>query len=161
MQDFFRSDRWIPWSFVAGFAVILLANGIMVFTAFDSWTGVSTDDAYRRGLEYNRQLAQNRKAFAIGWSVSASIAGRDRRRSVTVFVTDRAGRPLPHARVSARFERPIERDLDFKTDLAGGASAGLYTGRFTLPKFGQWRVVYTVTARGETLTATRRYDLRP
>ena len=58
LRRLFKGDRWIPWSFVALFGVIVIANGTMMFFAFDSWTGLSTDDSYKRGLVYNESLAE-------------------------------------------------------------------------------------------------------
>jgi len=160
MKSLFRSDRWIPWTFVGGFGVILLANGIMVFSAFNSWNGVSTDDAYRGGLAYNRQLAERQRAAAIGWAVAARIDGKGDRRNLRVSVKDKTGKPIPYATVVARFERPIERGLDFSVRMQTTAS-GQHAAAFALPKYGQWRVVLSVAARCKTVTATRRYDLRP
>ncbi|MCY4309942.1 MAG: FixH family protein [Rhodospirillaceae bacterium] len=160
MRSLFRSDRWIPWTFVAGFGVILLANGIMVFSAFNSWNGVSTDDAYRRGLEYNRQLAEQQRVVATGWAVAARLDGKGNHRNLLVAIKDKSGKFIPDATVVARFERPIERGLDFSVKMQSTVG-GQYNAAITLPKYGQWRLVLSIAARTGTVTATRRYNLRP
>jgi len=146
--------------FVAGFGVILLANGIMVFSAFNSWNGVSTDDAYRRGLEYNRQLAERQRAIATGWEVAARIDGKGSHRNLLVAIEDKSGKPVSDATVVARFERPIERGLDFSVKMKS-IVGGKHKAAIILPKYGQWRVVLSIAAQTGTVTATRRYILRP
>jgi len=154
-----RSDRWIPWSFVGGFGIILIANGIMVFNAFDSWTGLSTDDAYRRGLAYNEQLAQAQKAEATGWQIAAHVAGTGIMRQIHVTLHDKAKQPIRYADIQVAFQRPIERGHDFTVTLRSTGN-GRYAGQVQLPKYGQWRLRFTVSHAGERVVATRRFDLR-
>ncbi len=49
-------DRYIPWLFVAFFAVVLAANGALIAIALGSFTGLTTEHAYDKGLAYNRTL---------------------------------------------------------------------------------------------------------
>ena len=51
-------SRWIPYAFLGFFAVVLLANGAMIWLAFATWTGLETEGAYQKGLAYNRTLAE-------------------------------------------------------------------------------------------------------
>ncbi|MEQ8699381.1 MAG: FixH family protein, partial [Bauldia litoralis] len=69
-----RTGRWIPWTFVGMFGVILAVNGIMVAVAFDTWSGLSTTEPYRRGLAYNSQLAEIERQQKLGWQVSLGFA---------------------------------------------------------------------------------------
>ena len=92
-----RRSRWIPWTFVWGFVVILAANGIMVFFAFDSFTGISTDDAYRRGLGFNEQVEARQRAETLGWQVAARLDSGAADRRLVLALHDRAGRALSSA----------------------------------------------------------------
>ena len=49
-------DKWIPMYFVAFFAVIALLDGIFVYTAISTQTGVVTEQPYEKGLAYNEVL---------------------------------------------------------------------------------------------------------
>ena len=151
-----RRSRWIPWTFVWGFVVILAANGIMVFFAFDSFTGVSSDDAYRSGLGFNEQLVAKRKAAALGWQVAARVDGTAAGRRLTLALHDRAGRPLSSADVRAEFRRPIERGLDFTVALKP-LGDGRYGAPFAPPRRGQWRVRFHIATGGERIVAERRF----
>lgn len=151
-----RRSRWIPWTFVWGFAVVLMANGIMVFFAFDSFTGVSTDDSYRRGLGFNTQLEARQRAKALAWRVAARLDGPAEGGRVTLALHDKAGRPLSSAGVRAEFRRPIEQGLDFAVALKP-----LGDGRYDAPvralRRGQWQVLFHIALGRDRIVAERRF----
>src|SRR5690606_32902882 len=68
-KNLFGEGRWIPWTFVGLFGIVLLANGIMVAVAFGSWTGLVERDHFRKGLRYNDRLAAAEAQAALGWRV--------------------------------------------------------------------------------------------
>ena len=151
-----RRSRWIPWTFVWGFVVILMANGIMVFFAFDSFTGVSTDDSYRRGLGFNKQLEARQRAAALAWDVAARLDRQAGGGRLTLALHDRAGRPLSSADVRAEFRRPIEQGLDFAVALKP-----LGDGRYDAPiralRLGQWQVQFHIALGRDRIVAERRF----
>ena len=151
-----RQSRWIPWTFVWGFVVVLAANGIMVFFAFDSFTGVSTEDSYRRGLGFNEQLAAKRRAERLSWQIAARLDRAASGRRLVLALHDRSGRPLSSAQVRAEFHRPIEQGLDFAVALrpVGG---GRYEAPVATPRPGQWRVLFHIAYGGERIAAERRF----
>ena len=151
-----RRSRWIPWAFVWGFVVILAANGIMVFFAFDSFTGVSTDDSYRRGLGFNKQLEAQERATALAWQVAARLDRGAAGRRLVLALHDKAGRPLSSATVRAEFRRPIERGLDFTVALTPRGD-GLYEAPVREPRPGQWQVVFHIAVGGDRIAAERRF----
>ncbi len=138
-----RRSAWIPWAFVAFFVIVFAANGLMVFFSFESWTGISTEDAYRRGIAYNRVLDEARAHEALGWKLTVDFEPRPdegaRRGRLLARLVDRDGAPLPGARVSARIVRPThegyDRSVTFE-DLGGGR----YEAALALPLPGQWEV---------------------
>ena len=48
---------WYPWIFVGAMAVVVVVNGILAWLAVGTWTGIETEDHYRKGLAYNENLA--------------------------------------------------------------------------------------------------------
>ena len=54
-------------AFAAFFGVVFAVNGIMVFMALSSWSGLSTDHPYERGLRYNKTLEAMAQRDALGW----------------------------------------------------------------------------------------------
>ena len=78
------------------FALIVLVNGVFIFYALNSFSGLSTENAYVKGLNFNRSLAQDRAQRDAGWQVSASARRLTEGQVVVleVRVRDADGRPL-------------------------------------------------------------------
>lgn len=141
----FSRHGWIPWSFVAFFLMVFAANGVMIFIAVDTWTGVSTDDAYRKGLAYNRELAAARSQQDAGWQVGFSFTQIDARRGrIEVDLRDREGRPLEGAGLHANVRRPTHQGHDFVAELSALGDGG-YGADIDLPLSGQWHIQVLVT----------------
>ena len=144
-------SRWIPWAFVGGFAIVFAANAIMVTFAMSSWTGLDTQDAYRKGLAYNRTLEAERRQAALGWQGAA--VWRDGR--LTVEMTDGRGDPLTAATMRADFIRPTAEGHDVSVDLAE-VGGGRYAAPVTLPLDGLWDVRVVVHRSADTFQINQR-----
>ncbi|TVQ30722.1 MAG: hypothetical protein EA356_14885 [Geminicoccaceae bacterium] len=139
-----RKSLWIPWLFVGFFGVIFVVNGIMVYHAISTFSGVDRRDAYKRGQAYNTILAEARAMEALGWQarvghepVNATV-GR-----LIVAVSDATDEPIRDADVRALVKRPTNARMDFETWLVpiGG---GAYAAELDWPAQGIWDVLVTV-----------------
>ena len=149
-QQSARKSGWIPWVFVGIFAVFLVANGIMVYFASVTWTGVETENAYERGLDYNRTLAAVRDQEALGWQVAVDVRPVGQQEAqVEVALSDRNGRAVAARRVRARLNRPTHTGYDTEADLRD-LGAGHYSGTIALPLPGQWDLEVLVEHAGRT-----------
>jgi len=151
---------WIPWTFVGGFAVVLAVNLIMVFFAFDSWTGIDRANAYKDGLAYNDTLAAEERQRALGWTgdIAVTEAG-DGRAQVRLTLADDDGTPMNRADVMVRFHRPTHGGADFQTAL-GWLGDGSYGAEVDLPMRGLWEVHVIAETRGSRWREAVRVDLR-
>lgn len=133
-------DLWVPWLIVAGFGLVTLVNGILVYFAVSSFTGLQIEGHYQRGLNYNEALADERAQDALGWTVGIDFqeigGGRAR---LSVRAADRVGKPLNDAGVKVRLIRPVEAGHDMDVTLAA-AGDGLYAADVELPLRGQWDI---------------------
>ena len=76
-----RADGWwYPWTFVAGMLVVIAVNIALVIYAVGTFPGLETDDAYRKGLAYNKTLAAARAQEARAGRVDVRYAPRPRGR---------------------------------------------------------------------------------
>lgn len=135
-----RQSAWIPWSFVGFFLLVFAANGLMLVIAFDSWTGVSDQDAYRRGLAYNDQIETARAQDALGWRGDLAFRwGGPHRGRIEFVLRDPARGPLDGAAVQAKILRPTHQGYDFDVAMQplGG---GRYAAELELPLSGQWEI---------------------
>lgn len=105
--------------FSAFFGAIFAVSGTFFWVAQKTFPG-SDPAAYRRGIYYNRILAEAARQDELGWHVTAGYeAGRLR-----VAAVDKQGQPLSGERVQARVGRPTTHLFDQMISLeeqAGGA----------------------------------------
>jgi nitrogen fixation protein FixH len=127
---------------LGGFLVVAAVNGLMIWYALSSWTGLVSDSAYEDGLGFDRVLAQSRAEAALGWRGTIAYDAPSGRLRVTL--ADRTGRPLSGLQVSAQWLRPTQEGFDRLVTLAE-PSEGRYEAAVHLPLPGQWDV--RITAR--------------
>lgn len=133
-------DSWIPWLFVAGFAIVIPVNGILIYFAVSSFTGLQTDGHYQRGLQYNEVLADQRAQDSLGWTVEIDFQETDGESArLSVQASGKAGTPLNGASVTVRLVRPVQAGHDMNLTLAA-AGDGLYAADIKLPLRGQWDI---------------------
>jgi nitrogen fixation protein FixH len=149
-------DLWIPKLIVAGFALVILVNGIMVYFAMASFTGLQTKGHYQRGLDYNDVLAAEAAEEGLGWSVKidlVELAGSHAR--VLVTAADKEGNPLSGAGVRVRLVRPVQTGHDMDVTLAA-SGGGRYDAEIELPLRGQWDILAQIShPSGNYSTAKR------
>ncbi|MHA1108310.1 MAG: FixH family protein [Alphaproteobacteria bacterium] len=149
-------DLWVPWLIAAGFGVVILVNGVMVYFAVTSFTGLQTEGHYQRGLEYNEVLAGARAQDALGWVVGINFdqtgdgVGR-----LSVQATDKAGDPLNDAGVTVRLVRPVQAGYDMDLTLAA-AGNGLYAADVELPLRGQWDILAQIRHPSGSFSTAKR-----
>lgn len=149
-------DLWVPWSIVGGFALVILVNGILVYFAVSSFTGLQTQGHYQRGLDYNEVLAGARAQQALGWTVGIEYReSADGRGRLSVQAVDRAGNPLNDAGVTARLVRPVQAGSDMKVKLAA-AGDGLYAAEIELPLRGQWDILAQISHPSGSYSTAKR-----
>lgn len=134
------SDRFLPYLFFVFFGVIFFANGMLVYAAISSWTGLNGERHYIRGLAHNRTLEAVAAQRAMGWTGSVALEpGRNGDSMIRFSLTDKASAGVVGASVVARFLRPTHVGSDFTLrleDLGGGR----YAARAEMPLAGQWDV---------------------
>lgn len=129
----------------AFFGSIFAITGAFFWIAQTTFPG-SDPAAYRRGLYYNRILAEAARQDQLGWEVTARYeAGR-----LLVVAVDREGRPLTGESVQARVGRPTTNRYDQTVQLPEGAG-GTYAAPLSLEP-GSWDVEVRL---GETGGETR------
>ena len=155
-----RRDAWIPWTFVGAFLLVVAANAALIFYAFQSWTGLATDNPYERGLSYNREIAAARAQRDAGWRATLTYTESGEGRGVIALdLADGAGRQILGAVVTARIRRPTEARRDFDVTLAD-RGAGRYAADLTLPLPGLWDVEATARVGGHDFRLDRRIFVR-
>lgn len=128
------------------FGAMLLANGIFVYYALTTFTGLETQHAYREGLAYNSELARARAQAELGWQVELTQGPlADGGVDFTLRYTDRNGAPVTALTIDAVLRHPATKARDRKIILRETAP-GTYHGRVAGISAGQWEIRLAATA---------------
>lgn len=139
---------WYPWIFVGAMGVVIVVNGVLIFTATRTFSGVSTDRAYEKGLAYNTALAEARAQENRGWKVEMNLepAGAGQA-TIRARYRDKEGVAVDGLSVRALLERPAVAGHDFQAKLVAEGE-GRYVALVGLPFPGQWQVTLVAEGRG-------------
>ncbi|TCZ63012.1 FixH family protein [Roseicella aquatilis] len=133
-----RRSGWIPWAFAGGLLLVVAVNGVLIFTAVGSFTGVTVGKSYDKGRAYNHVLAEAARQDALGWVPEVALAGGVLR----VQVRDREGQPV-QGRLEGVLRRPVEgAEVAVAPAVAG---PGLWVAPVEL-RAGQWDARLRLTA---------------
>lgn len=150
-------SRYIPWLFVAGFAIVVAVNATMITFAVGSFSGLYTPKPRERGLHYNSVVAEQKSRDALGWRIDATWRAESSRLEVVVF--DAAGQPLGSARAFVELVRPAEKKMPVGVTL-DTAGDGKFAGYVDLPMRGNWDLDIVVERDGNRYAQTRRMFLK-
>jgi nitrogen fixation protein FixH len=140
------TGRHVLFWFVGFFAVVFIANGFFVYFATKSWTGLETEDAYNKGLEYNREIEAAEMQHGLGWAAGLSLVPRGNGLyRLSAEITDAEGAPVFGLEVEATLKRPVQDGMD-QSVMLESVGGGAYKEDVALPVPGQWDVV--IEARG-------------
>lgn len=131
-------SRWIPWVFVGGMLVVVVVNGVLIFSALNSFPGLSVSGSYDRGRTYNNVLMEAARQDALGWTPRVVQEGE----RLTLTVVTAAG-TLVVGRLEAQLLRPLDGE---RVTLPEHNDAGHFV--FDLPELrrGQWELRAVLTA---------------
>lgn len=151
---YFSAERpWTGWTvlltLLGFFGVIFLVNGVMIYEALSTLSGVDTDSAYQAGLQFEQEVAEAKAQDARHWRVDARLTPATGGERLDVIARDAAGQPLGGMQASAVFERPTDRRLDRNVVLIEDA-AGRFHGSAEVDA-GQWDLVIELTRHGEQM----------
>lgn len=155
------NDRWIPGIIVAGFGVMLVANGIMTWMALSTFGGLATHDYYDRGRTYNATLAAAESQQATGWTASLQTSAIGNGRFLVearLLASD--GLPLHGAEARVRFVRPSDDSQDFDVRL-DPAEDGFWRAEIAPGLDGLWEARLFVTRDDQAYAVEERVVLQP
>lgn len=128
--------RHVLYAMLGFFGVIFAVNGLFLYFALGSYTGVVADEPYRKGLEYNERIAADVRQTALGWTHKVSV---DPGGHVILTLTDRAGAPVAGLGVAGSVGRPSTSAFDKVSKLVE-VQPGRYAGNVDALDTGSWLV---------------------
>lgn len=152
--------RHVLFAFLGFFGVIFAVNGYFLYSALGTYTGVVSQEPYRKGLLYNERIAEDERQTALGWTQTVST-GADGK--VLVTMVDSAGLPVVGLRINGTLGRPSTNAFDRRLDFAE-AAPGQYVAASGMIESGAWIAsieAYTHAAERPAFRGRSRLWLKP
>lgn len=149
-----KKDAWIPYLLIPFFAVIFAVNGVFIYFALKTHTGVVSDEAYKEGLAYNQVL--ERAAADANLNMQDEVAYTDGHLTWTLRTRD--GAPIATSEAKARFIRAVQDGYDFDVTLQNKGK-GVYSAPIKAPLPGAWTVKLDAKWDNQQYQTTKRLTL--
>lgn len=157
MSEDGATRRWTGWTILLTllvfFGVVFAINGLMIYEAISTMTGVDTDSAYQAGRRFEQEVAAAKAQVARNWQVDAKLTPAGAGQTLDISARDAAGVPIAGLDASVTFERPVDRRFDRDVDLRE-SEPGRFHGNAAL-EAGQWDLVIGLSRKGEQLFTSR------
>lgn len=118
------------------FGVMLIANGIFLYFALQTFNGFETTDAYRKGLNYNALIASDEMQAVRGWQPVLRYERKTRR--LVIEVRDRQGQAVRGLTISSHIRRPVTDAAD-RTLVLMEVAPATYVASINLAP-GKWTI---------------------
>lgn len=119
---------------VAFFAVVVLVNGAMIYSAISTHSGVVSAEPYRKGLHYNDRVRADENQQRMGWADNLTI---ERNGQIELTLSNADGVPVRGMDVRLVIGRPTTNRHDVSVELVS-APAGHYEARINALPPGLW-----------------------
>ena len=147
------TGRTVLICLIAFFAVVSIANGIMIRAAISTFGGVETGSAFQAGQAFKHDIEAARAQESRHWQVRANVRRAGDGIAVEIEVRDETGHPLAGLEAVASLHRPTDRRGDLAVTLSE-EGAGRFRG--TGPAaIGQWDLLIDLSRKGERLFRSR------
>lgn len=151
-----KKSQFTGWHFlfsiVGFFGVIITANLTMAYFAIDTFSGLETEDAYRKGRDYNETLQAAKRQEALGWreeiSLVSSGSGVGAAHHITVILKGAEAETGLKATLLVR--RPATNSDDQLIALVETTPA-TFEGVVKSLGLGRWKVSLVVKKQGEEI----------
>ncbi len=146
--------RHVLMVFLGFFLVVFAVNGVFLYSAISTYTGIVSVEPYRKGLNYNDRIAADEAQKAQGWHEALEVT---RSGQVTLRLTNRLGAPVEGLSVTGTFGRPSTAQHDVKLALTE-VQPGTYAAHVSNPEAGAW--IVALEARSVAASNEITYQLR-
>ncbi|MCH9808521.1 MAG: FixH family protein [Alphaproteobacteria bacterium] len=140
-QDGWTLKGWhVLAALLAFFGTMIAANGVFLYYAITTFTGVETSDAYRKGVAYNARLEESRQLGKLGWQGKFKVNDG----VIELVLVGEDGTPVRGVRIDGKVGRPATDRYDAQAKFSEIGDGIYRSDKLTLAP-GNW--IVTVEAR--------------
>jgi nitrogen fixation protein FixH len=141
------TGRTVLFCLIGFFSVVAAMNAVLIRAATSTFGGVETENAYKAGLNFGRDIAAARAQDARHWRVDGTVRLDSGIAIAELTVLDASGRPITGIDVSGYLAHPTNRKLDRSIAMME-ISAGRFRGSADAAP-GQWDYVIEIARQSE------------
>lgn len=147
-----RTRRFTGWHFlifiIGFFAVVITANVTMAYFALDTFSGLETEDAYRKGRDYNVTLQAAKRQEALGWQEKISLVknGKGANASHHITLTLRGAETETDLKATLLVRRPAT-DVDDQLITLVETTPATFEGVVKSLDVGRWKLSLEVNKK--------------
>lgn len=148
--------RHVLLSILGFFGVIFTVNGVLIYYAVATHSGVVAQEPYRKGLTYNVRIAADERQKALHWSADVETDTEGR---VTLKLTHAGGGPVVNLAVKGVLGRPSAQRDDVALAFAE-SSPGTYVAVIGPKMPGVWLVNVEARESGSPVSSDPIFRIR-
>jgi nitrogen fixation protein FixH len=126
------------------FGAVFAVNGVFLYQALSSYTGVVAQEPYRKGLKYNERIAAAERQESLGWSAGLELEQGGR---LALALSGKDGKPVTGLRVTGVIGRASSSRHDAALAFTE-EEAGVYVAAVGELAPGSWVASVEATASG-------------
>ena len=135
-----------PYFIFGAFIVVLVVNVIYIIIANDTWRGVFTENAYKKGLEHNQTLEKAEEQKKLGIHIFTSIKKMSQEDfHIETVVKDKNDKYITDLKVIYKFKYKPDSQYDFLLNAEENNNRILRYVLAKLSKSGNWEIETAVS----------------
>ena len=145
------TGRMVLFCLLGFFGIVALVNGVMIYTALNTFRGVQLPNAYEKGVKYEQRIIAAEEQRKLGWQVNVT-AEKDSKgeKTFTISAIDKDGAPLRGLTITAHLQHPTDEAGDQPVTIVE-SGPGLFKGVAPTAHDGQWTLMFDLSQNGETV----------
>lgn len=133
-RDLGLTGRHVLIAIVGFFAIVFSVNGVLLYQALSTHSGVIANEPYRKGLNYNSRISASELQQALGWQDTVTV---DAGGLISLQVVDARSAPVAGLVLTGVLGRPSTTRHDRKVVFRETA-AGHYVSDIKVTDGGSW-----------------------
>lgn len=109
------TGRHVFYAILSFFLIVTAVDAFMIYKALSTFGGIETQDAYRKGLQYNQRIEAERVQRALGWTDETKLDGI--KEELTVFIKDGQQKGVDGLKITVLLGRPATNVEDQAVEL--------------------------------------------